>query len=171
MKQLKFVPDLLTGRLGEDDAKRYFSRFGWFAFAFSLIVNAASSVLVILIQTLAPNWLYSFWVDELLSVVPIYVIAFPLAYLILAPLPTVSPVREKMRVPDFLCAFCICEAMMLVGNYISNIVLMMFSNILGGISATNPVASAVASQPMWATVLFTVILAPVLEEIFFRRLV
>ncbi len=171
MKQLKFTPDLLTGRLKEEDAKRYFSRFGWFAFAFIMIVNASSVFLSMLVYMIAPQLSSNFLILELLSIVPIYGIAFPIAYRILAPLPTVTPVTEKMRTRAFLCAFCICEAMMLLGNYISNIVISIFGNMLGGISPSNPLESTISAQPMWATILFVAIVAPILEELFFRRMV
>ncbi len=170
MKYLKFTPDLVTGRLSEDDAKRYFSRFGWFAFAFLIILTVAQSALAVAVRTFAPNFFNSYLFSEILSVIPLYAVAFPLSLMILAPLPTVTPVKEKMRVRDFLAALCICEALMMLGNYISNILLIAVQSTLGA-APSNPVADSVASQPLWATFLFTVILAPILEEIFFRGMI
>ncbi len=170
MNRLKFTPDLLTGRLSEDDAKRYFSRFGWFAFTFYIALTVSQALLAVIARYFAPWLLSSFLFVEVLSVLPIYGVAFPIGYAVLAPLPTVVPTKEKMRVRDFLSALCICEAMMMVGNYISTVLITAAQSALGS-PVTNPVAESVASQPMWATVLFTVILAPLLEEIFFRGLV
>ncbi len=168
MKTLKFTPDLLTGRLSEDDAKKYFSRFGWFAVVFNVAITAFQMIAITLLQALAPSLLSNYLISEILSLISIYAVAFPIALLVLAPLPTVTPVKEKMRTRDFVCAVCICEALMLVGSYISSFVLSVFSSFLGGASFTNPLASSVESQPLWATLLFTAILAPLLEEIFFR---
>ncbi len=170
MNRLKFTPDLVTGRLSEDDAKRYFSRFGWFAFTFIIVLTVAQTVLVLAAVRFFPSLASHYLFSELLSVLPLYLIAFPLALRVLSPLPTVTPVREKMRVRDLFAALCICEALMLIGNYISNILLATVQSTLGA-SPSNPIADSVANQPVWATVAFTVILAPVLEEIFFRGMV
>ncbi len=168
MKTIKFTPDLLSGRLSEDDAKRYFSRFGWFAFAFSIILSLSQTAIILPIRTFAPQLLQNHVVIELLSFVPIYAISFPLALLILAPLPTVKPVGEKLRVRDILCMLCICQALMFIGNLISSFIITAFQMSLGGVLLENPVASAVDRQPIWVTLLFTVLLAPIFEELFFR---
>ncbi len=167
MNRLKFTPDLVTGRLSEDDAKRYFSRFGWFAFTFLIVLSAAQTVLVLAVRQAAPSFLENYLFTEILSVVPLYLIAFPVALTVLSPLPTVTPTKEKMRVRELLGALCICEALMLIGNYISTILLTVVQSTVGA-DPSNPIADSIESQPMWATFLFTVIVAPILEEIFFR---
>ncbi len=171
MKQLKFSTDLVTGRLSEDSAKKYFSRFGWFAFAFTLILSLSQTAIVLAVQALAPSWLGNTLFNELLSVISIYAISFPLALLILAPLPTVTPVKEKLGIKELFCMLCICEALMIIGNFVSSLALSAFDSALGGVNLENPVSASVDSQPMWITIVFTVILAPVLEEIFFRGLI
>ncbi len=170
MKHLKFTPSLMTGRLSEDDAKRYFSRFGWFAVTFLLVLTVSQTVLVLAINQISPESLSSNIVNELLSVIPLYAMAFPLAFIVLAPLPSEAPVKEKMRVRDFLGALCICEALMMLGNYISSILLTALQSSTGA-TPSNPIADAVEGQPVLVTFIFTVILAPILEEIFFRGLV
>ncbi len=171
MNTQKFTLDLVTGTLTEDDAKRYFSRFGWFAFTFYLVLSLFQSLAATVIRLLAPSLLSNMLFLQIFSVVPIYAVAFPIAYLVLRPLPSVAPMGEKLRIRDFVCAACICEALMLVGNYISSALLMVFENAMGGTEIQNPVEVSVESQPMWMTVVFSVILAPVLEELFFRGVV
>ncbi len=168
MTQIKFTPDLLTGRLSENDAKRYFSRFGWFAVAFCIVLSLSQTVILLLVRGFAPSLIENAVFAEIFSVIPIYAIAFPIALLILAPLPTVRPVKEKLRVRDVLLMFCICEALMSVGNYISMIVISAFQSAMGGAILENPISTAVDENPMWITLIFTVILAPILEELFFR---
>ena len=171
MNTHNFNLDLLTGTLREEDAKRYFSRFGWFAFTFYLVLMISQSIIALLVRWCAPSLLLNMLFLQIFSVIPIYAIAFPIAYILMRSLPTVIPVKEKMKTRDFLCAICICEALMLVGNYISSVVLVAIENAMGGTAIQNPVALTVDNQPIWMTIVFSVILAPVLEEIFFRGLV
>lgn len=170
MNTLKFVPDLATGRLNERDAQRYFSRFGWFAFVYFLVSVLLQNIIAVAVYRLAPSVYGHYLFSEFLSFVPSYAIALPISYLIIKPLPTDIPLKEKMKPADWLGGLCISVALMLVGNYISNILLTFVSVLLGGVSE-NPVSESIDSMPVWATVIFVVILAPILEELVFRGIV
>lgn len=171
MNTIKFVPDLVTGRLTENDAKRYFSRFGWFAFAYFLINTVVQTIIATAVAYLAPSVYGHFLFRELLSVIPSYAISLPIAYTIIRPLPSVNVIKEKMKITHLLCGLCISVALMIAGNYISNIILTFASIVLRGEVSSNPVQQIIESTPMWATVLFVVIIAPILEEIMFRGII
>ena len=169
MNKLRFVPDLLTGRLNEYDAKRYFSRIGWFAFAYYLINSVVVTLIATVTLTFFPSLYENFLFTQLLSFIPSYAIALPVAYQIIRPLPTVAPDKEKMKISHWFCGMSISIALMLAGNYVSNIIITMFSIALrGNVNTQNPVETVVSATPLWATVLFVVILAPILEEVMFR---
>ena len=171
MNKIKFMPDLLTGRLNEYDAKRYFARVGWFAFTYFMLYSSIVTVGIMVTATFFPSAYESFLFSELLSVIPSYAIALPIAYQLLRPLPSVTPDKEKMKVSHWFCGLSISVALMIAGSYISNIILAMFSMALGGnVTAQNPVTTVIESTPLWATILFVVILAPILEELLFRKI-
>lgn len=169
-KKNSFTPDLLTGRLTETDAKRYFSRFGWFAFAMLLLTTLFQMIIDVIVYYCFPAFYGHFLFAEILSFVPLYCLALPLAGLILRPLPTVVPLKAKMGAGKWFCGLCICITLMLGGNYISQIILTFFQTLRGDIME-NPVEQVVNSMPLWATFVFVVILAPILEELFFRGIV
>jgi len=164
---LTFTPDLLTGRLSEDDAKRYFARFGWFAFTLFLVNSAVQILLVNVIYYVFPSFYSSYLFSNLLSIIPLYCIALPISYIIIRPLPLVKPIKEKMSVGAWVGGLCICLALMIAGNYVANIFIMFFQTALGS-PLTNPVELAVSGTPWWVDLVFVVILAPILEEILFR---
>ena len=169
MKNIKFVPSIVTGRLSEADAKAYFSRFGWFVFVYFLINSLLQSAFAITVYYLLPSFYTHYLFAEFLSFVPNYLLALPLAYTIVRPLPSDVPMKEKMGAKELAIGFCICWALMMVGNYISQFVIGVFQAMRGG-GIENPLATAVSGMPMWANLLFVVVLAPVLEELVFRRL-
>ena len=170
MKSISFNTSLLTGELTPADAKKYFSRFGWFAFTFFVCMAIFQLAVISIVSVLAPELLAAPLFSEIFSLICLYAVAFPIAYLVLRPLPKVLPFKAKMPAWDTVKAICICQAFMTVGSYISAFLLAAASAATGNIPE-NPIAVTTQSQPIWMTLLFTVILAPVLEEIFFRKLV
>ena len=170
MNNIKFNTSLLTGELTVPDAKKYFSRFGWFAFTFYICLSLFQATTIAVLAIVNRNILLNPLFAEILSFVSLYAVAFPIAYLVLRPLPQVVPLKAKLSVWDTVKAICICQAFMSIGNYVSAIFLLVSSTATGNVPE-NPIAVTTQSQPIWMSLLFTVILAPVLEEIFFRKLV
>ena len=167
MKKIKFVPDIVTGRLTEEDSKRYFSRFGWFAMAFTLINMFVQSAVVIVVARFLPSLYYNYLFWQIFPMVVMYAVAFPIAYTIIRPLPTVLPIDDKWSFGALASGVCVCIALMMVGSYVSNIFVVFFSNLRGSV-LENPIEQSVNSMPLWATFLFICVLAPILEELFFR---
>lgn len=167
---MNFSTNLATGELTQGDAKRYFSTFGWFAFAFYLILSAVSTAVVSAVALISPELLNSYLFSEIFSLITLYAISFPIAHVILARLPKVQPLKAELSCGDVLKAICICEAFILVGSKISDLLITAFSRASNTLPE-NPVAVSTTVQPIWMTLLFSVLLAPILEEIFFRKLV
>ena len=171
MKPFIFELDSQTGRLSSKSTRKYFSVFGWFALVYFLATTLAQTVILFAVLALAPqlyeNWLFL----ELLSFVPNYCVGLPLAYfLLLRRLPKASPDTHKMNAYSHFVGFCICMALMFLGNSVSSVIMTAIESVLGAAPA-NPVESTIAAMPSWATFLFVVVAAPVLEELVFRRLI
>ena len=167
MKAIKFRASLLTGRLSENDAKRYFSHFGWFAFIFTLLSSIAVSLISRIVYKFSPE-IYSHWLfGELLSPIVFYVIALPVALIPLLRLPRIAPARAEMPLSHWWQGLSICMALMMLGNYVSSIILTLIEGYTG-IQTQNPIENAVSRAPLWGTFVFIVVLAPILEEIVFR---
>ena len=169
MKTQKFEASLLTGRLSERDAKRYFSHLGWFAFIFTALSSVAVSIIASAVYKFSPD-IYAHWLfGELLSPIAFYVIALPVALVPLFRLPRIAPDREKMPLSHWWQGLCICLFLMMLGNYVSSIILTLIESYTG-IQTQNPVEVAVSKAPLWGTFVFIVVLAPVIEEIVFRKI-
>lgn len=173
-----FIPDASTGRLTETDTKRYISRLFFAVTGFEIAGYFVSMALVFALrffcESFAPQLLESGLflsvANYLLSFLPLYCVAMPVFCIIASPLPTVTPEKKKMGAKAWWAGLCICFAFMYAGNSISNIVLTFFEGILG-ITTTNPIESVVAESNILIDVLFLVIAAPILEELFFRKIV
>ena len=177
MIKYSFLPQAETGRLGEEDTRKYFSRFFLSVFTFELLSFVLTYALVFvaagIIKFTAPDLLENAdaiaVIESGIQFLAFYGIAAPLFLTVAAALPTVRPEKVKMGVGKWLVGLCICLLLMTAGGYISNI-LVTFIDMISGGTLVNPVETMLDQTSLWVDILFVVILAPILEELFFRKL-
>lgn len=99
-----------------------------------------------------------------------YAFAMPLSYLLFRSCRAEPAEKRSLSFLSVLALLSVCLALTLAGSIIGNLVNVIVS-LLTGIPVTNPVEQMTANTPMWANLLFVVILAPILEELFFRKLI
>ena len=172
----RFSPDVNTGHISDENTKTYFSRIGIAVFALGVTATIVSTLLSLLINSFFAELTSSkplvAAMNHAISFIAIYAVGMPLFCYILNPLPSVHPYKEKMPLKDVFGGFCVCLLSMLVGNYISSVILVWLETMLG--SATeNPVSDAISpTDPatIAVTLIFMVIIGPILEEILFRKI-
>ena len=168
----ELAPDL--GTLSYDSTKKYFTIFGLAIFAFSAATLAAQTVLVYLISFLVPNIAEMpralTAANYILSFVPLYLVGLPVLMAILKKLPSVRLLKQKMTLSHAFGGFCIGILFMLTGNLVSNYLMILLQSLKGG-AISNPVESATVGNPWWLNLIFVGILAPILEEILFRKII
>ncbi len=104
------------------------------------------------------NWLGTF--------LPQYLIALPLALLILKRVPAEAPDQRKLSGKAFFTLLPICFCVMYVGNMLG----ILLSGLLSGGTAENAVLDyAQDNHPV--KILFMVILAPIFEELLCRKMI
>ena len=148
-------------------AKRVFSRIG---LALSAIL-AVGTLIQLLTLSFLPRLLGAGnpvlrepWLLWLLNFVPLYVAAFPVGFLILGKAPAEPHEKCKLGAGNGWVTFMISVFVMYLGSILGN----TLSMILSRGEAVNAVAEmALDNHPL--KVLFMVILAPILEELLFRR--
>ena len=167
-KKMKFTREPDTGMLSEQDAKRYFSTVGFAAFALILIFHLGNFALSYALYRFLPSLAGNAIVSNLLSVIPLYGLAFPAFYAILCRLPRDRVQPDKMGAGNWFAGLCVAVTLMLAGNYVGQFIILSFEAALGK-SLTNPVEAATVGQAWWVNLLFMAILAPILEELVFRK--
>ena len=173
-----FIPDETTGCLTEQDTKRYISRLFFAVAAFEVAGYVVANLLALIVRAVcekfAPELLESgifiSVANYLMSMLPMYCVALPVFCIVASPLPSVLPQKKKMGTKSWWAGLCVCFAFMYVGNYISTIVIEIMEKILGN-TTSNPIESLVAESNIIVDIIFIVILAPILEEIFFRKII
>lgn len=107
------------------------------------------------------------WYVWLVTFAPNYVIGFPLCYAVLDSLPRGGVPKNRMGFKNFLAILAMCVPVMYAGNLLGNLLSGLFS---GGQSTNALEALAMDAIPLWMKVLVFVVLAPLVEETVFRKL-
>ena len=163
MEQLSITPPY------ERYIKRHFSRIGLalitLIFAPSVVVGIISGI----ISVFSPSLLQTHsWLTVALSTLPMYLVGMPLAYLILRPMPKTAVVRRRVPVSQIFILFCLCcfaaTVAEMVGAYLTSIL-----NLLLSIPETDLLGTILGDLSPLPLFLLTVVLAPIFEELFFRK--
>ena len=173
-KKIHFEIDSETGTMSYESTKKYFTRIGLAIFIFFMVDLLATELLVNVLYAFYPMFaqyeLAVLLANYSLAFIPSYCIALPVFVSIIKRMPSVKLIKAKMKFGHLLIGFCICFAMMVAGNYISAYVMTIFQTIKGEVIA-NPVDTMTSVGDWWITLIFTAILAPILEELLFRKII
>lgn len=151
-------------------AKKTFSGIGWRYAAGTAIIYALQLSLTMLMKMARPEWLENGDIVLLISVVPMYLVGMPLLVLMVKDLPVVTIERKKMKPGQFITAVVMCFGMAYIANLFGTI-LTLFIGALRGESVTNPLMNMISDLSPVTILIYTVILAPIVEEYIFRKLI
>ena len=136
-----------------------------------LLSSLLQAILLAMVRSSAPALINEGWFTIVLSMLPMYLCAMPLSLLIFRVGTPDSPTENKrLGVPAFLGLVAICFVLTYIGNFIGLAVNALIG-IFTGEPPVNDLAQLTMNTPLWANLLFCGIAAPILEEIFYRKLV
>lgn len=148
------------------NAKRDFSRIGWSLFTIAAMTTALQILASVLwmICTIGTPLANAEWATWLLTFAPMYLIAVPVGLIIMRAVPSEPRDSVKLWGKRFWMLMLICMPVMYAGNIIGT----LLSMILSGGTAVNALMDLISGNPVY-TLIFAVILAPILEEYIFRK--
>lgn len=100
----------------------------------------------------------------------IYILAIPLGYILIRKLPTTTWQTTGLGDGGFIKALCICVFLSILGSVIGNYVVLLLEMLVGQ-SIPSPVASVFSEQYLWFSIVLVLIIAPVVEELLFRKVI
>lgn len=153
----------------EKENKKVFSRMGISLFLLTVAVNVIQVALAHLIQRFIPEFTESSWYVYFLVIVSFYLIGAPLFYLLIKKIPVVKSDESKsLKWYEFLCLFVMCLAAMYVFNIIGTMINYVIGMLTGNMNL-NPLNSVIGDIDLLPTVLIAGIVAPIVEELVFRK--
>lgn len=148
-----------------ESARRSYSRIGasfsvmivvWMVLVFVLGLGVS------MLHREAAHWM---WVTLLVSDCSLYLVAVPLAYLMLRSVPEEPTRTFKMTFGELFEWFLVSMAVVFVGGLLGNALASLFS---GGM-AQNRLDSIVGGIPTWLNILAVVVVGPIVEEWLCRK--
>jgi uncharacterized protein len=110
------------------------------------------------------------WVRYSLMLVPQYFIAMPAACFLLRLIPKTGIKKKSLQAVQFIKILLICYAILYAGSLTANAATKIISNIAGK-EMHNTVVEMVTGSDILASLLIVGIAAPVVEELFYRKLI
>ncbi len=151
------------------NARKFFSRVGFSYFILIVLMIGIEIVLDLIIRAAAPQILNRYpsmyWVVNFL---PQYLIAMPVCLLILRRLPAMQINEGRIGGRRWFRMLCISLFILEAGGIIGDYICQLFERFstTGTSSAT---AEMMSTGNLWVVFLFSVILAPVMEELVYRK--
>lgn len=147
--------------------RKSYSRMGLAYLLFFLAANGCQIGAMALLQPWREGLGESLYMA--VCMLAMYPISFPLCWLIVRTVPKRGPSWQFAAGGwRFAAIFVICLGAMLTGNLIGQL-LMLIVSLLTGHPMTNNVQEIILNMEPWCILLVAVIVAPVLEEMLFRK--
>jgi len=148
--------------------KKLFSQIGLRLFIGTLIIFAVQLIFGAIAGNI-PAVATSGDLSVLVSMLPMYIIAFPIIFLLFKNIPVqISGEKKKMSVKHLIIAFIMCYA----GTYICNLLASILTGIIGALKQSdveNVMANLTSSISLPVNLFIVVICAPIMEELLFRK--
>lgn len=120
--------------------------------------------------TLFPQWQDNFTILLTVTMVPLYVLGFPFSFFVMRNKDVPSIEKHAMNAGQLMVAFLMCYGIMVAGNLIG-LGVTAGIGLVKGSPVQNALLNVVTGGSLWVTAIFTVLCAPVFEEILFRKLI
>lgn len=136
------------------------------------VLMAVSQVAALIIQLVVLRFFRPLastgWFLWTVTIVSLYCIAAPCAYLILRDVPATVPERRRMSVKTtvifLFMAFTLLMGGALIGQGVNTVIGFFFGK------QDSQITEAMANSTLWLSCLYSLLIAPLLEEFFFRKL-
>jgi len=139
-------------------------------FALMLFLTVAGQVvLAAAVAAVCPAFQSSGWYIWCISMVPAYCLGAPVCWLVVRTRRGAAPQGSAMSLKGFFVCLLMCFGLLYPLNLVGRAANHLVSALLG-VSPSDQLQTLVSSSELYITFLFTVVLAPLMEELLFRRL-
>ena len=134
------------------------------------LVSALVAQLIIygVVSSAYPTLMENDWYMFAFSTLPLYLVGMPISYLFLLTVPKSRPQKQKLKPFMWFGFLFFCFVLTYLSNFIGEFVRTWFYNLLG-VEIEDTLAEMTYMAPFGINLLFVGILAPVFEELFYRK--
>lgn len=163
------MSDIYSSQMEKMQNKKYISRIGWSLTALMIFSQIGAAVVQLICKLLFRGLVETSIFNFIVSTLPIYFIAFPIFMLIIGKLPKISEQKKsRLTAIQFMRILIICFGALYIFNFLGIGVNYLIS-LLKGSEIINPLENLLNRVNILETLVFAGIIAPIMEEIIFRK--
>lgn len=147
--------------------KKSFSSIGWSYFVFSIIALFLQVFAIVFANVVHPG---SEDMQTILAAVSLYLFGTVILWFTFSVKknPVQVPAKSRVSFTELVKIFFMCYALLIISNVIGSLITTAIG-ILKGTPLVNPLETAIYDVNPWVNFLTAVVMAPIFEEIVFRR--
>lgn len=150
--------------------KKDFSKIGIRMLISTAIIFLLQTGVQTIVLSLFPQWQDNFTILLIVTMLPLYVLGFPIAFVLMRNRKVPIIEKHSMRPGQIAIAFLMSYGILVIGNLIG-LGLTTGIGLLKGSPVQNVLLNIITDSSLWVTAVFTVLCAPVFEELLFRKLI
>ena len=155
--------------INEKEGRKFFSKIGFIFLGLTLFTILAQIIMGVILQPLPKSLTsnYDFWL--LISALCTYILPIPFFLYFMGKFKKYNMEKKKLGILQFIACIIVTFALCYIGNIIGITITSIIGNFINS-PITNPVNVMVGNSNVLITFLTVVILAPIFEELFFRKI-
>lgn len=150
--------------------RKDFSSLGFRMLIGAMLMTSVQVISQAVVLGNQPEWADNVNIVLAVTMIPLYVIGYPGAFLFMRKKDAKTIEKHRMGPAKFLLAFMMSYGLMIIGNLIG-LTVTAGIGLMKGKPVDNALLSIITEGNIWISAIYTVLLAPVFEEILFRKLI
>ncbi len=163
------TPERQLDEKGMSD-KQILNYSGLYLSLMTIAVFASQVVVSYILGRFFSDYLEAGWVTIALTAIGVAGVGLPVFYILMKRLPDSKRGEgRRLSLIQFIGYFIVCVAAMYISNFIT-LFINAIIEIVNGVEIVNPVEELILNSNMLLTMLYASIVAPIVEELIFRKL-
>ncbi|MCR5213637.1 MAG: CPBP family intramembrane metalloprotease [Eubacterium sp.] len=151
------------------EIKKKYSHYGLCLMIYMLVIELSGYFMRFIANKAGLDYTSNSWLTYFFGLAPIWLIGFPVLLLLLKSMPKETPEEHQIKPIYMIQFYAMLVFLMMVANLFGQFVVIVLEKI-SGLTIDNTTIDMISGQELPQTLLFTVIMAPILEEITFRKI-
>lgn len=149
--------------------KKFFSKIGFNYLIYLISTLLFQIILINILGTLNSDLANNFNMITILSAISNYILPFPILLFLMKKLESENLEKHSLNIKTFIIYLCITFTLMWIGNVIGLAITYLIGNSIQ-VEVSNPIQELINTTDIWLNLVLISIIAPIFEEIFFRKL-
>lgn len=154
---------------GEKLENNIFSKIGFNYLILAVVAILCQIIIMNIMASTNSGYLNDINIITVISSICNYILPFPIFYLLMKELESQTIEKQSLNISTFIIYVAITLTLMWIGNIVGLLITSALSGALQN-EIANPVQNLINSTDLWVNFILISIIAPIFEEILFRKL-